>query len=133
MLGESNEAKEIIASYNRGGPSFRRSAGTVGGRYSFAKALEARTVGASGGDFSESRTLLEKLIDVNNIDDIDLLKDNPFTISRKLKSSDELMNMIKSGSINDIALDDVFRELDSKGTQLFKKQKVLKQKILNRL
>lgn len=126
MLGESNEAKEIIASYNRGGPSFRRSAGTVGGRYSFAKALEARTVGASGGDFSESRTLLEKLIDVNNIDDIDLLKDNPFTISRKLKSSDELMNMIKSGSINDIALDDVFRELDSKGTQLFKKQKGVK-------
>lgn len=53
MEGKSARAKEIIKLYNKGGPSFRRSAGTVGGRYSFAKALEARAVGASGGDFNE--------------------------------------------------------------------------------
>lgn len=122
MEGSSDAVKEIIKSYNRGGPQFRRAAGSVGGRYTFAKALEARAVGAAGGDFNENRALLEKLIDINNLDEIDLVRDNPFTISSKLKANDTLINMIKSGSIDGIQLDDVFKELVSKGSKLFKKQ-----------
>ena len=126
MEGKSARAKEIIKLYNKGGPSFRRSAGTVGGRYSFAKALEARAVGASGGDFNEKRDLLEKLVDINDVNAIDLVQDNPFTISRRLKASDDLLTMIKSGAIDGIELDEVFKELTSKGSKLFRKQKGVK-------
>ena len=128
MLGESDKVKSIIKLYNKGGPSFRRSAGTVGGRYSFAKALEARAVQAGGGTFSEKRELLEQLVSINRIEDIDLVQMNPFTISKKLKGDNDLINMIKSGEINGIQFDDVFKELDSQGTNVFKKRPGIKKK-----
>ena len=128
MLGESDKVKAIIKLYNKGGPSFRRSAGTVGGRYSFAKALEARAIQAGGGTFSEKRELLEQLVSINRIEDIDLVQMNPFTISKKLKGDNDLINMIKSGEINGIKFDDVFKELDSQGTNVFKKRPGIKKK-----
>lgn len=128
MLGESDKVKAIIKLYNKGGPSFRRSAGTVGGRYSFAKALEARAIQAGGGTFSEKRELLEQLVSINRIEDIDLVQMNPFTISKKLKGDDDLITMIKAGEINGIKFDDVFKELDSQGTNVFKKRPGIKKK-----
>ena len=128
MLGESDKVKAIIKLYNKGGPSFRRSAGTVGGRYSFAKALEARAIQAGGGTFSEKRELLEQLVSINRIEDIDLVQMNPFTISKKLKGDDDLITMIKAGEINGIKFDDVFKELDSQGTNVFKKKPGIKKK-----
>ena len=39
--------------------------------------------------------------------------------------------MIKSGEINGIQFDDVFKELDSQGTNVFKKRPGIRKKILS--
>ena len=102
VQGKSPKAKAVIEEYAKGGTRYEDVMSTAGGRYAYAKSLEARLHQAAGGAFDEDVTILEDLMNKFDFEDIDFGK-NPFPLRIDKPRNEDLYAMITTGKLKHIA------------------------------
>ena len=99
--GKSDKAKAVIEEYAKGGTRYEDVMSTAGGRYAYAKSIEARLQQAAGGAFDEDVTILEDVMNKLEFEDIDFSK-NPFPLRIDRPRNEDLYNMITTGKLKHI-------------------------------
>ena len=99
--GKTPRAKAVIEEYAKGGQRYEDIMTTAGGRYVYAKSLEARLQQVAGGAFDEDVDLLNDLINRLEFDEIDFSK-NPFPLRLDRTRNEDLFDMMLSGKLNKI-------------------------------
>ena len=100
--GKSQKAKAVIEEYAKGGQRYEDVMSTAGGRYAYAKSIEARLHQAAGGAFDEDVTILEDLMNKLEFEDIDFSK-NPFPLRIDKPRNEDLYNLLTTGKLKHIA------------------------------
>lgn len=100
--GKSPKAKAVIEEYAKGGERYEDVMSVAGGRYAYAKSIEARLHQAAGGAFDEDVTILEDLMNKLEFEDIDFGK-NPFPLRIDKPRNEDLYAMITTGKLKHIA------------------------------
>jgi len=104
VKGETNRAKDIIEEYGKGGPTYVERMSTAGGRYSYAKSIEARVHQVSGGSFDQNVDLLESLSTKVNFDDIDFSQ-NPFPLSIEKTADNRILESLLRNRLDRINIE----------------------------
>ena len=99
VKGESDEAKAVIEEYAKGGPNYERVVDTAGGRYVYAKQLEARLQQASGGAFDQDVDVFVDLLGKFDFDEIDFNK-NPYPLRIDRTRDENLYETIITGQLD---------------------------------
>ena len=102
VKGQSPKAKAVIEEYAKGGTRYEDVMSTAGGRYAYAKSIEARLHQAAGGAFDEDITVLEDVMNKLEFEDIDFGK-NPFPLRIDKPRNEDLYAMITTGKLKHIA------------------------------
>ena len=99
IKGESDEVKEVIAEYAKGGQNYEDVVSTAGGRYVYAKQLEARLQQVSGGAFDQDVNVFVDLLGKFDFDEIDFSK-NPYPLRIDRTRNENLYEMIITGQLD---------------------------------
>ena len=102
VKGESPAAKKVIEEYAKGGSRYEDIMQTAGGRYVYAKSVEARLQQVAGGAFDEDLAVLDDLLNKFDFDEIDFSK-NPFPLRIDRPRNEDLYDMMISGKLGKIA------------------------------
>ena len=99
VKGESEEAKAVIEEYAKGGQRYEDVVNTAGGRYVYAKQLEARLQQASGGAFDQDVNVFQDLLGKFDFDEIDFSK-TPYPLRIDRARDENLYEMILTGQLD---------------------------------
>ena len=102
VKGESDEAKQVIAEYAKGGTRYEEVVDTAGGRYVVAKGLEARLQQVTGGAFDKDEKLFLDLLGKFDLDEIDFSK-SPYPLRLDRTKNDELYNLLITGQMSSLS------------------------------